>query len=52
MIIKKNIFDVIIKQYISIEVRDHETNEKKKITSKFIYAKAFFHLYQLRLYKE
>ena len=42
---KKNIFNVIIKQYTSIEVRDYEINKKKKITLKVIYAKVLFHLY-------
>ena len=42
---EKNIFDVVIKQYISIEIRDYEINEEKKIISKIIYAKAFFYLY-------
>ena len=49
---KKNIFDAIIKQYTSIEIRDHKIDKEKKITSKIIYAKALFHLYQLRLYEE
>ena len=49
---KKDIFDAIIKQYTSIEIRDHETDEEKKITSKITYTKAFSHLNQLRLYKE
>ena len=42
---KKNIFNVIIKQYTLIEVRDYENNEEKKITLKVIYAKTLFHLY-------
>ena len=42
---EKNIFDVIVKQYTSIEVRDYEIDEKKKVISKIIYAKAFSHLH-------
>ena len=49
---EKNIFDVIIKQYTSIKIRDYEIDEEKEITSKITYAKAFSHLYQLRLYEK
>ena len=49
---EKNIFNAIIKQYISIEIRNYEIDEEKKITLKIIYAKTFSHLYQLRLYKK
>ena len=32
---EKNIFDVIIKQYTLIEIRNHKTDKEKKIIEKF-----------------